>query len=331
MKASYKKLPEITHLFSFAIILVVFGHCYVEKNLYEFPFYFRFLRQVIYSFHVPLFVFISGFLFAHTNINKEKLLFFKFIKKKFKRILVPYSIFISLYYLPRACLSKYFATKYPVDVISFLKAFIHPYYCPIHYYWFLITIFIIFLFSKIFFYIIKNNHIYLVVPFTIFLIILHSNPLNIKYFYVHKVSELMIFFWLGCLFYDYKDKVNILNNKYIFIVLLLNLAIINIPHLNFVSISIIKPLTGILFSYSFIIIYKEKKLRLFKYIDGFHYQIYLLSWFFDRIILFISLEIMGLESYIVFPLLFFSTLVFPIVISKFIIYKLPQCKFMIGL
>lgn len=72
-----KRLSWIDVLKGIGIIFVVLGHTHIL------------FREYIYSFHMPLFFFISGYLFIS---NKYGLV--EFFKKKFKTILVPY-IFLS--------------------------------------------------------------------------------------------------------------------------------------------------------------------------------------------------------------------------------------------
>lgn len=66
------------------IILVVFGHTeFNETNLY--------LRKFIYSFHMPLFFFISGYLFKIKEDN-----FKGYFINSFKSLLIPYVFFCAL-------------------------------------------------------------------------------------------------------------------------------------------------------------------------------------------------------------------------------------------
>ncbi|MBO5721458.1 MAG: acyltransferase family protein, partial [Bacteroidales bacterium] len=75
---------EINILKGIAIILVVFGHI---ELLYAFNAY-GFIRNFIYTFHMPLFMSISGYLYAkHHNTSNNYL---SFIKGKAKRLLLPY-------------------------------------------------------------------------------------------------------------------------------------------------------------------------------------------------------------------------------------------------
>ena len=71
----------------FAIFLIIFGHCMEwyssdRGGVYQ-------LLPIIYSFHVPLFFFVSGFLFS---VDKYKN-FWKFLLKIAKTILLPYLTF----------------------------------------------------------------------------------------------------------------------------------------------------------------------------------------------------------------------------------------------
>lgn len=57
---------EIDILRGFATILVVLGHILQYSMMQNEAFYNDFLFKVIYSFHMPLFMCISGFLFKHS-------------------------------------------------------------------------------------------------------------------------------------------------------------------------------------------------------------------------------------------------------------------------
>lgn len=85
---------EIDIMKGIGIFLVVLGHLNTLPGI----------SKVIYGFHMPLFFFISGFVF-----NKKSSLVF--IKEKFNRILVPYIFFsvltFLLYYIPNYNDSKF--------------------------------------------------------------------------------------------------------------------------------------------------------------------------------------------------------------------------------
>lgn len=94
------KLQNIVILRTFAIIAVVLYHCYCPwmsswnwyycpmRNLYSFIF------ETILIGRMPLFVFVSGYLFSYLYISRGKYhTFTGFIENKFKRLLVPCIVF----------------------------------------------------------------------------------------------------------------------------------------------------------------------------------------------------------------------------------------------
>ena len=85
-----KQIEWINILRGFAIILIVLGHAIgYSKKL-------NILTIYLSSFYVPLFFFISGYL--HNEDKKEELIVF--IKRKAKRILIPYFVFAILSLIP---------------------------------------------------------------------------------------------------------------------------------------------------------------------------------------------------------------------------------------
>ena len=65
------------------IILVVIGHYMPHVS----PDWYRFLNRVIYTFHMPLFMFASGFVYIAT---KRETAYGNFLWKKVKRLMIPY-------------------------------------------------------------------------------------------------------------------------------------------------------------------------------------------------------------------------------------------------
>jgi len=69
------------------ILLVVIGHFNPESS----PTYWTNLRSVIYSFHMPLFFLLSGYLYSHGKYTYKQLL-----SNKIKRLVYP---FVSIAFL----------------------------------------------------------------------------------------------------------------------------------------------------------------------------------------------------------------------------------------
>jgi len=99
------------------ILLVIIGHCIPDASTpsgISEPI-FAAMFKVIYSFHMPLFFFISGFLTRPMNNRRELL------KKRAQRLLVPY-FFVGLTYLPFKMLLSNFANA-PYDLGNLWKIF----------------------------------------------------------------------------------------------------------------------------------------------------------------------------------------------------------------
>jgi fucose 4-O-acetylase-like acetyltransferase len=117
------------------IILVVIGHYYPDMS----PLYWSDIRIIIYSFHMPLFFVLSGYLYIHGKYAYREL-----VKIKVRRLLYPFaSIAVGL------CLVKYLAGHFvnlenPVDGRSIIAVVTDPVksYAPLL--WFLQALFLIF-------------------------------------------------------------------------------------------------------------------------------------------------------------------------------------------
>lgn len=67
------------------IVLVVVGHFNPDNA----PAWWKCINQIIYSFHMPLFLFVSGYVYRHT-LRKQS--YSTFMEKKCRRLAVPYLI-----------------------------------------------------------------------------------------------------------------------------------------------------------------------------------------------------------------------------------------------
>ncbi len=99
-----KYYQEIDMLKGIAIIMVLLGHAVIRFpiNLHEVP-----ITKAMYDWvettHMPLFFLVSGFCFSY---KRETAGYWGFIKKKIYRILIPYLTFNALDVVPRALLSS---------------------------------------------------------------------------------------------------------------------------------------------------------------------------------------------------------------------------------
>ncbi len=114
-----KQLSFVDVAKGIGIILVVIGHYYPENS----PSFYKDLRDFIYTFHMPLFLLMSGGMYIYT---KKDIPWVSFIKKKLKRIALPYLI-VSLFIIGIKLLTQKGAyVENGVDCMSFLRIFYKP-------------------------------------------------------------------------------------------------------------------------------------------------------------------------------------------------------------
>lgn len=201
MRLETNFIPHITILQAFGVLSVILGHAisiYGDSWYFHPPYpssFAKVLHHFIYAFHIPLFFFLSGYLFAnsfHQNNN-----FFSYIIKRFKRLIIPYYWIGFFYYIPVIWIIAPFKDSSYATISLMYYHFTH---CgPM---WFLITLFI-------------TQSIYILLNFIvsqltskhkdilIFLIALiyHKNTiyLNFPPIFFHKALEYLIYIHIGFL------------------------------------------------------------------------------------------------------------------------------------
>ena len=87
---SGKKLEFIERTKGFAILLVVLAHL-VQYGTLGSPEWYSSLKYDIYKFHMPLFMFLSGYVFFHTRMHERALTDFRsYFIRRADRLLVPF-------------------------------------------------------------------------------------------------------------------------------------------------------------------------------------------------------------------------------------------------
>lgn len=220
MKKQVKKRnPYIDIVKAILIILVIIGHSiqygsgptYIEKQ----SFFNNYIFKFIYSFHMPLFIMISGYL-SHSSINKNNLK--ETIISKFKSLIIPILIWSII---PFFILLDY------VNIISSIKLFLSVFSTNL---WFLWSLFYINILVKIINKYFKDNIFIYILLFLITFIL--PNNLIIKYFNIQfsLYSYMYLYFMLGYFYkkYNLEEKLKklinyktLIINSIIFILLLI--------------------------------------------------------------------------------------------------------------
>ncbi len=123
----------------YACLLVVFGHVImgVRKAGGDIPYFSLLVENFIWTFHVPLFMFLSGYVYHLTGEWKQKGSRIKFLKHKLLNLGIPYFFFASIYIMINSFVSGVNNANKISDVFSLWRT-------PIAQYWFLYALFILF-------------------------------------------------------------------------------------------------------------------------------------------------------------------------------------------
>lgn len=321
MKERYKELDLMKGI---GIILVYLGHSFNLNNL-EWNKVFVYLYRATYSFHMPLFFFISGLL-SNTNneINLEK-----FYKGKIKRLLIPYFFINLIDFIPRTLLPNLVNSEFGgIKEVLFYGTKIS---------WFVYTLFIIFMiFPFLNEYILKRDKYYI---FGFFLIVLNYLKIfeNIEIFSLNAVVSYLSYFYIGYIikpFYKEKIKNGIGSKKLIFLVVsivFLSLAY-KYYYLNYFN-SIIFGILGILFVLNISLRLKEDTniYKFFNFLGINSLTFYLIEGFITVVYRIILLRIIPIEySYLLVSVFFILRVLTAYIIVKLIIVKSSILSFLLG-
>lgn len=187
--------PEIDIVKGVAILLVILGHSFCSHpiNLGEcFPVF----GEVVRSFQMPLFFIVSGFLFS------AKYGLGDFLRKKTKRLVIPWLVFAALAILLRFAQSMVGFGK-DMNVTTELWKLVQG-----QYYWFLYSLMWIMILCNM----VKNKMFLAVLALSSVLLCLFTDIKSVTDFNIGRTVFYFAFFVLGFLFrdiYGYVAKANV--------------------------------------------------------------------------------------------------------------------------
>lgn len=333
------RIRHIADLSSFGILLVVFGHSFATLDAAgsRAVSAFCFLHSLVYSFHMPLFFFISGYLFMHTNPPGKTLSYTAFVRRKIVRLLLPYVAISTAAFPVKVALSKYAWRGAHLGPADYLKSLVFPLDNTIFFFWFLPTIFIIFLAAPLMRKVLDSRaQLPAAAAATItfaalnILVPVKSVPLlNLS-----GVAHHLVFFWLGCVMYRFGRKYNGPPALALAAVLFAATTALSAFGADYVE-AFLAAVCGILGSFYLISFTAARSggaaPLVFRPIDGYSYQIYLLSWFFQSLFRILLFQMLKLGFFPAFAGMFLGGLFGPIIVVKIVEKFIPRAGVVIGL
>lgn len=281
MGADKHKSRQIALMTVFAMTLVVAGHCDITLDYKE-----TWIFKWAYSFHMPLFFFISGFLFALTNpANRmtEAKAYKSFIKKKTSRLLMPFLFINSLIFIIKAAFIKDSSLmQHPLklSIPSFLDTtFLHP----TGYMWFLPALFVVFIIAFPFYKYLKTRRIgigggnlliFIALVITANIILGKFLP-PIDFMQISQAIYYLTYFLSGILYYEFKPVADRFIKRYWIGITLLFLVL----SASLILKGYLAAFAGIIFSTSFALILEDKCSNKVVKVASLCYTVFLLSYF----------------------------------------------------
>lgn len=335
------KLNHISILRNIALICVVLGHAgCIYAGKWNFTVVnsnsrlLKYITDYIYSFHMPLFVFISGYVYNYSREMMGKYSSIKkFIINKWKRLIIPYILTGIVFMIPIQTFFSVYEDKEILIVDKSIKYIILA-QKPGHL-WYLLMLFNLFIIFRIMEKFLNRGNVLFNLVILEFISIASIKLPNI--YYISSAFVYLIYFYLGYILCRNIDeiKISLKNNKKKYLIVNILLFNVNYILINYIKLNSILQKIGLELLNSIIailaIIYllayiieltdcqnKFEKIvesRMYKLIDKHNFKIYLLH---QPIMLSILSMIKNLDlaPKFVYLLLFTTSLILSILIAK---------------
>lgn len=287
-----KKIKEYDFLRVLVTIFVIISHCgylIIESNYggIDYTAYtssmsivykvFKIIVRLLYAFHMPLFMALSGALFYISN-SKPKYRNFKYIfKSKFERLMIPFMVVSLLYSIPIKYASGYFSDSKNVIKDIFIGQILVQGNSHL---WYLISLFCIFILV----FLLERLPIKSIVIKYILLFILFIIG---HYIRINLMSYIMIFafwFYTGFIFEAIRDKYNkhvsCIKTMFVAVLFLILFIIKYKTAKDIIPLDMIISLTGMITTYNICFLLKDSyitKTKIFNIMSNDSFGMYLYS------------------------------------------------------
>lgn len=319
------QIREMNILRGIAIFAVVVFHCYIcDPQIWP---AFNFIYNFVGSWVLPVFMVVSGFFAVKIWDIKTVGQYLDFIKEKVRRLVVPYLV-LSFVAIPiKLILNSY--TLRPLDLNTLLKdVFFYPANHPIVLFWFIYTLFLLFVITPLLNRISLNKATYAALVLTFL-------PVHIELFFFSEVIHFLFYFLLGMVIHRNYDRFATLENKPLlaivgFLILLLpaDLGNLIVPHRLF---NLAIELGGIIWAMTTCYLLRNSRYlgTFFENIGLYNYDIYLLSWFFQTAVRVVLYQILQLDVNLVASLMALTGVAGPVLISKYFLRRFDLTNMLI--
>lgn len=339
----------IGNLASLGIVLVVLGHSTPAPPGAEATtpglILFREVLGMISCFHMPLFFFISGYLLVHTQSGQERRGggYGRFVMGKAKRLLLPYWAISTVAFPFKAMMSGDAVRPVDFSVTGYVVSLLVPWQNTIIFFWFLPTLFLIFLFAPLLLSAVRSRSALPSVVVTLGLVALAvritpvfwNDPLNYRGALSHSAT-----FWLGMLWRERRPSLSLAGHAWMagiagggFLVLwgVPFAGAVPWPRAGDAIARLLLAWTGLAACYGMVHCATAMGLNRVPWVDGVSYPIYLLSWFPQMLVKIVLYRWCEAGFWTAVVLMFVGGLCVPVIIARWVRRRCPRLKPLIGI
>lgn len=301
------------------MLWVVIGHAFLGKYN-EGPIWETVLCNIAYSFHMPLFILVSGWLFYMTRLNKgvmfatkdgHKWSYSAIIKDKTFRLILPGLVFSIVAFALKSAFPGEMSRPVGINARDVIVSYLHPIDNPFLELWFIVTLFVYFLLTPLWEWLLTTSSSMWIGLFS--LVILHFFHPMTTMLCIDRVCGFAVWFYLGLVI----SKENCVEKFFIkrpMLGIVIGIAIYIIGRFIDPSISTIG---GIVFSFGFALLADKYVPKLFCGFRNYTYQIFLMGIFAQTVVKIVNKHVT--TPYVVaYILCIFAGLYLPVVVSKVI-------------
>lgn len=279
-----KRINWLLILQGWAMLWVVIGHSFLGVFLHG-PEWENLLCKIAYSFHMPLFMFVSGWLFYLTRLKTQglnggevKWSFGQILKDKALRLLLPGFVFSVVAFALKIAFPGEMSRQVGLSVHDIIHQYLYPYDNPMRELWFIATLYWFFILTPFWSFVLKREWTtWLAVLVLVALHFLHPRT---GFLCIGRVFEYAIWFYLG-LVISKTDFVEKVLNKHIWILLAIGIAVYLAGEF---TIRFIITVGGITLSFALAFIADKYIPKLFFSFRNYTYQIFLMGIFAQMLI-----------------------------------------------
>lgn len=321
------KLIEVIFLQTIGPLFVILGHSInglpannIALNMKDF----------IYVFHMPLFFFIAGITFCY-SFSKNQVNYFEFVKKKMKRLLIPYFFLNLMFIIPKYFLGAFLVDNVELSFKYIIRVFLFPRENICGHLWFLVAIFITYIIAPLLYKIRCKQKIFYYMIF-IGCVILSIFPISTQLLSINDLCKDFVFFLIGMeIFTNYK----VIKNKIFQIITLISFIVLFILWF-FIKKRVVVLFLGVFVLLNLLILgYLLSNKVKDNIISKNSYLIYIFHWLFMLTTRIVFYQLLNFKWYIVTLLMILFGIVGPLIVvfivNKFKIReKHPKLSLIIG-